>query len=325
MYLYSLELNNFRKISHLTIQFSTGLNILLGENNVGKTTIVEALRTLLSNADEASVRLGLEDLHDAVLGKASFRFVFKGLSIDQASEFMSAVALEPDGTFTAEFFVEFEAPDRTGRLKARRYCGPRNTAPLTAEMSEQLRSVYLPPLRDASRSLEPGTRSLLARLLQRVASEGGLHQCNEILALVDLQLDTAQPIVATREAISTRYSAMLGAQLTQQLHLKLSPQDIAKVTSRLAILADGFEIERNGLGYNNLIYMAAVLASLRSSMRLPTGASWSRNRKRIFIHNFSRFCSPICKRRSRDQASSRCNCSSQPIARISRRLRTSTV
>lgn len=128
----------------MTIQFSTGLNILLGENNVGKTTIVEALRTLLSNADEASVRLGLEDLHDAALGNASFRFVVKGLSIDQASEFMSAVALEPDGTFTAEFFVEFEAPDRTGRLKARRYCGPRNTAPLTAEMSEQLRSVDLP-------------------------------------------------------------------------------------------------------------------------------------------------------------------------------------
>lgn len=262
MYLYSLEINNFRKISHLTVEFSSGLNILLGENNVGKTTIVEALRALLSNTDEASVRLSIEDLHDASVEKISFRFIFKGLSIDQAAEFMSAVTLDPDAMFTAEFFVEFEAPDRTGRLKARRYCGARNTAQLTAEMSEQLRSVYLPPLRDASRSLKPGTRSLLARLLQRVASDGGLRQCNEILALVDVQLDTAQPLVATREAISTRYNAMLGEHLTQQLHLKLSPQDIAKVTSRLAILADGFEIERNGLGYNNLIYMAAVLGEL---------------------------------------------------------------
>jgi len=262
MYLHSLEIKNFRKISHLTVPFSAGLNILLGENNVGKTTVVEALRTLLSNPDEAPVRICMDDLHDSSLSKASFRFIFKGLSIDQASEFMSAVTLEQDGTFTAVFLVEFEAPDRTGRLKVRRYCGEQSSAPLTTEMSEQLRSVYLPPLRDASRSLKPGTRSLLARLLQRVATEPGLHHCNEILGLVDAQLDGAQPIVATREAISARYNEMLGAQLTQQLHLKLSPQDIAKVTSRLAILADGFEIERNGLGYNNLIYMAAVLGEL---------------------------------------------------------------
>lgn len=262
MYLHSLEIRNFRKVSHLTVPFSSGLNILLGENNVGKTTVVEALRTLLSNPDEAPVRVCIEDLHDSSMLKASFRFTFKGLSIDQGAEFMSAVTLDPDGTFTAIFVVEFEAPDRTGRLKARRYCGAQGSSPLTGEMAEQLRSVYLPPLRDAARSLKPGTRSLLARLLQRVATEPGLRQCNEILGLVDLQLDQAQPIAATRDAISTRYDQMLGAQLTQQLHLKLSPQDIAKVTSRLAILADGFEIERNGLGYNNLIYMAAVLGEL---------------------------------------------------------------
>ncbi|TFW13364.1 DUF2813 domain-containing protein [Massilia arenosa] len=262
MYLHSLEIRNFRKISRLTVPFSPGLNILLGENNVGKTTIVEALRTLLSNLDEAPVRICVDDLHDASQAKASFRFIFKALTVDQASEFMSAVTLEQDGTFAAAFAVEFEAPDRTGRLKVRRYCGEQDTAPLTTEMSEQLRSVYMPPLRDASRNLKPGTRSLLARLLQRVATEPGLEHCNQILELVDAQLDGAQPIVATREAISSRYNEMLGAQLTQQLHLKLSPQDIAKVTSRLAILADGFEIERNGLGYNNLIYMAAVLGEL---------------------------------------------------------------
>lgn len=262
MHLHSLEITNFRKISHLSVPFSAGVNILVGENNVGKTTIVEALRSLLTNPDESPIRLGIEDLHDPMLEKASFRFTFKGLNIDQASGFMSAVSLEGDGTFTAEFLVEFEAPDKSGRLKARRYSGSRNTSPLTTEMCEQLRSVYLPPLRDASRGLKPGTRSLLARLLQRVATDVGLDQCNAILRMVDSHLDATQPVVETRKAISARYDEMLGERLTQTLHLKLSPQDIAKVTSRLAILADGFEIERNGLGYNNLIYMAAVLGEL---------------------------------------------------------------
>ena len=37
---------------------------------------------------------------------------------------------------------------------------------LTADMMENLRGVYLPPLRDASQGLKPSRTSQLARLLQ---------------------------------------------------------------------------------------------------------------------------------------------------------------
>ena len=265
MFLAMLEIKNFRKIQLLSLDFSPGLNILLGENNIGKSTVVDALRTLLTAPEDGYTRLGIEDRHDLNVPALSFRFVFRGLNIEQAAQFMGAVLLQPDGTFAAEFLVQFEAPDQMGRFKARRLCGDRAATPMTSEMVEQLRSIYLPPLRDASKALKPGTRSLLARLLQRVATQAGLDACNEILALVDRQLDAAQPIAAAKDAISRRYSEMLGTVLSQQLNLNLSPQDIGKVASRLAILADGFDIERNGLGYNNLIYMAAVLGELSLS------------------------------------------------------------
>ncbi|XLZ71418.1 AAA family ATPase [Massilia sp. SR12] len=265
MHLATLDINNFRKVKQLTLSFTPGLNILLGENNIGKSTVVDALRTLLAGPDDGFLRLGIEDAHDAAAPVISFRFVFRGLNIVQAAQFMGAVRLLPNGTFEAEFHVRFEAPDEIGRFKTRRLCGDRAATPMNTEMIEQLRSVYLPPLRDASKALRPGTRSLLARLLQRVATPEGMAACNNVLALVDQQLGAAQPIAAAKDAISSRYNEMLGAVFSQRLDLNLSPLDMGKVAARLAILADGFDIERNGLGYNNLIFMAAVLGELSLS------------------------------------------------------------
>ena len=58
---------------------------------------------------------------------------------------------------------------------------------------------------------------------------------------------------------------MLGAQLAQALDVGLSVNDFTRLAARLAITADVFEIEQNGLGFNNLIYMAVVLSELSKS------------------------------------------------------------
>lgn len=78
MYLALLEIKNFRRIETLALSFSPGLNILLGENNIGKTTVVDALRALLTSPDEGYTRLGTEDLHNPNVSSISFRFIFKG-------------------------------------------------------------------------------------------------------------------------------------------------------------------------------------------------------------------------------------------------------
>jgi len=44
MYLGKFNIKNFRTIENLTLTFNRGLNILIGENNSGKTAIIDALR-----------------------------------------------------------------------------------------------------------------------------------------------------------------------------------------------------------------------------------------------------------------------------------------
>ncbi len=71
-----------------------------------------------------------------------------------------------------------------------------------------------------------------------------------------------KPIEDTQAAIVGRHANMLGAQLAQALSIELTGNDFGKLAARLSILVDAFEIERNGLGYNNLIFMAVVLSEL---------------------------------------------------------------
>ena len=48
MYLKELIIKNFRGIEHLELEFQKGLNVIIGENNTGKTAVIDALRLVYS-------------------------------------------------------------------------------------------------------------------------------------------------------------------------------------------------------------------------------------------------------------------------------------
>lgn len=43
MYIKRIDIQNFKAISELSLQFKPGVNILIGDNGVGKTSILDAL------------------------------------------------------------------------------------------------------------------------------------------------------------------------------------------------------------------------------------------------------------------------------------------
>src|ERR1700744_1063246 len=62
MRLRELKICNFRKIANLTITFPRGLCVIVGENNAGKTAIIDALRLMLfPGRDFDALRLNEDD------------------------------------------------------------------------------------------------------------------------------------------------------------------------------------------------------------------------------------------------------------------------
>lgn len=266
MYLAQLIISNFRKLQKAELSFQPGLNILVGANNVGKTAVVDALRALLAGHEEPYPRLDTDDVHHPKGGKPAgdivFQYIFRGLDEDDEADFLAALKPDGAGKLEAHITIRYTEADKTGRLRAKRWCGDHEDLGLTADMMENLRGVYLQPLRDASQSLRPSRTSQLSRLFQLLADDAGRDGINAALKTLDDELKKHQPVVNTHTEINTRHGSMLGPQLAQALEMGLSGSDFQRLASRLSLLVDAFEIEQNGLGFNNLIFMAVVLSEL---------------------------------------------------------------
>lgn len=266
MYLAQLNITNFRKLKKAELHFQKGLNVLVGANNAGKTAVVDALRALLAGLDEPYPRLDAEDVHRPKnanpVGDIVLRYVFRDLDPDDEADFLAALKPDADGKMEAHITIRYSEADKAGRLRSKRWCGDHEDVGLTTDMMENLRGVYLPPLRDASQSLKPNRTSQLSRLFQLLATDAGKEGINNALKELDEALKEHQPVVSTHTAIKGRHDAMLGQQLAQSLELGISGSDFQRLASRLSLMVDAFEIEQNGLGFNNLIFMAVVISEL---------------------------------------------------------------
>jgi putative ATP-dependent endonuclease of the OLD family len=267
MHLARLTISNFRRLRHIVLDLQPGLNVLVGPNNVGKTAVIDALRALLAGHDEPYPRLDAEDIHQPKDGSEkanaiTFGYVFCDLTLDDEADFLPALKLGSDGNFQAVINIRYGEADKAGRLRVKRWCADHDDIGLTTDMMENLRGVYLPPLRDASLGLKPGRTSQLARLLQLLADDAGRDSIDSALKKLDADLKLHKPIIDTQAAISGRHSTMLGKQLAQALEVGLSASDFQRLSTRLSLLVDKLEIEQNGLGFNNLIFMAVVLSEL---------------------------------------------------------------
>jgi len=266
MYLAELTIKNFRKLREATLKFQPGLNVLVGPNNAGKSAVIDALRTLLAGHEETYPRLDGSDRHRPhegdPTGDISFHFIFRDLSLEDEADFIAALKPNGDKNMEAHIHVQYTDMDKTGRFKVRRWCGDHPEVSLTSDMMENLRGVYLQPLRDAAQGLRPNRNSQLARLLHLLTDDAGRDTINTALKQLDDTLKQDKSIQSTHKAITTRHDSMMGAQLAQELAVGLSVTDFQRLSSRLTLTAEAMEIEKNGLGFNNLIFMAVVLSEL---------------------------------------------------------------
>ena len=180
MYLSNVKLWNFRqfgndsvpldlKTPHLNLIFKNGMNVLIGENDSGKTAIIDAIRIVLKTQDYDWYRITKEDFYNE---SKRFRIElrFDNLSDDEAKNFVEWLSFESQGDGTEKRFylrIIYDVERDDARVFSSDVCaGSDETGrPLNAEARDLLRVTYLKPLRDAATELTPGRYSRLSSIL----------------------------------------------------------------------------------------------------------------------------------------------------------------
>ncbi len=268
MYLQKLKIKNFRRIEELEIFFSQGVNIIVGENNVGKTTVVDAIRILLTHVSEDH-RLRLTEDDFTTLSEDRMPIEISAVFCDLKDESEEAKLYESlvfvDERFESHLHVRVEFNEQSGRTRIKRWCGETEGNSLPSDLFDHIACIYLPPLRDPQKGLQPGRHSQIARLV-RFFVGGDESKKEEFTALAQTANDEMlrlDPIGQAGSTINTEVKGITGEQLAQTTQLGFVDPDFNRLIGALRPLVNGLSVEQNGLGYNNLLYTATTLGTLQ--------------------------------------------------------------
>ncbi|QAY68515.1 ATP-dependent nuclease [Paenibacillus protaetiae] len=296
MYISSLIIKGFRSFGErCEIPLNKGLTVLIGENGSGKSAIIDSIRLLLQEDEYGRLnalsksdfwRPSTKGKDIVATDKFSVDCEFSGLS--QIEQITYLPWLNAHTPTKASLHLEVtNSNSARKRLKRDIWAGDSRASIFEWDTYNTIECNYLPPLRDAEERLRAIRGSRLSRLLTKLEpkvsrehdQEGNKITLEKKVKDQNDELLKDPLIQLANERIRQRLLDALGDVLGQDVLILFTESRFEKILENLRILffprypsqgtttpTDLFrELSENSLGYNNLIYLATVLAELEES------------------------------------------------------------
>ncbi len=287
MHLSELKAKNFRQFKDFFIGFNKGLNLLVGENNAGKSSVIDAIRIALDTNSAEWVSITDTDF---LSGKSELqiKLQFIGLSVRESGIFLEHLTTEENAdqinesrlyiTLTAKLTRNFSK--KTQYIKTEIHSGKNGDGPIIErDIRDYLATTYLKPLRDAEAELKAGRSSRLSQILGSNSSLAGDNAAtkriiellttasNEIQA--DLSIQTAQSSIAVllnsltfKSNVFSPVLSLLGSKAYTDMNEAEKTFALKSILEKLTLELDGTGI-KHGLGYSSLLFMATELMLIK--------------------------------------------------------------
>ena len=281
MYLSDIKIEGYRLFKDRQIlHLRKGLNVLVGENGCGKSTVIDAIRLLLNEDEYARSGISEEDFYSSVDKKEwadtiSIKGRFSDLSEEKRVEYITWL----DKKYNAVLNIDIvRKQDRRNNYKKAIWGGEASNSIFEWEPLNDIQCVYLPALRDAEKKLKASRGSRLARLLINL-SQKTLEEKRKAGELMDIEKDVNDfneelakrtDIARANELINDSLENALGTVFAQTTKIRFGDVTFERIVETLRIVFFPGKIPteesvyrnlfENSLGYNNLIYLATILA-----------------------------------------------------------------
>ena len=304
MHVSRVVIKNFRSLSEVDVSISTGATVVIGENNVGKSNFIQALRLCLDVGLPSSYRtLQKEDVFCQVDQTKPFQVLvgieFSGFEGNENEEAMLlGTQIGPD---KARLFYRFRPKkavrealaddDFDGELSIQDFSwelagsgnpnidltdiewdddiGALGATSFSIQNLQSYLVAFLPALRDVETDLQQNRRSSLARLIDAI----GIDKAEQdalvaIVASANADIEASPTIKTVAEAIDKSFKDVTGPAFSLDVDLGLSSPTFQSIVRNLIVLLTSdmvkhFEPRRNGLGLNNILYIAILVEHFR--------------------------------------------------------------
>lgn len=269
MHLSEGHIEGFRSCYDVTIPFGSSVTLLVGENNAGKSNVIEALRlATVPLSGRRSRYFETDDLARNHSGPIAVTTRFSGLSRYQKAQFIGALDLSNG---TATYTTQFE-PDSGSAHRGRiEYLTGHVPGPdPEPEKRDQINHVYLAPLRDAQRELDSASGNRLALIMSHLltseeqesfveTARAGLDELRIHPAITTIQNRIQHHLTpltdpAREQSMGIGFDAPELRRLARSLRLKMADVDV-----------DLADLAASGLGYTNLLFLATVILELQNA------------------------------------------------------------
>lgn len=288
MYISKLVLTNFRKYKSLSVEFNSNLNVLVGENNSGKTAIIDAIRIILGTQSNDYYKIQQDDFHyDGKSYSDTFTITcyIEGINNKEGGMFLEYVSFRKDDSNENIPYIKLEmvANIKNGKIYNDTYIGDIEGDigyRIPGEIKEYLRIAFLKPLRDAENQMIAKKNSRLSQILLNIDDK--MLEDNDENELKKILIDANGKIKETTNQIKIKGigtkeekpiidivnefidEANPGSEPIRA-NFQIQDNTLKEILEKLSV---EFENPNEGLGIENLLFTAIEFLLLKNSTYL---------------------------------------------------------
>lgn len=281
MYLSRIKIENFRNFYQLDVAL-TGNIVVVGENRVGKSNLLYALRLLLDPTLPDSARqLRRADFWDGLEGLTADDRIVVSVEIRDFEDDLDILTLLTDFrldadpqtvrlTFELRARADLEGPPSTDSdYDFICYGGEDEAKRFGHELRRRITLDVLPALRDAEGDLAVWRRSPLRPLVEAAFStvdQADLKEIGQAMEAATAMMTDFEDVQALEDAIGKLLVDMSGPSQDIEPRLGLTPTDPTRLYRNIQLLIDGGKrgIRDASVGSANLVFLTLKTLELRN-------------------------------------------------------------